>query len=704
MRVGIAAAVAMPARSSPKDKLQTSMPKPDPSKNTAAKIALMPSGRKGMIPHGTNLLDAARELGVELESICGGRQTCGKCQIIVETGTFPKHGLTSAQDHLTPLTIKEIEFFNENKLSGRRLACACEVRGDLLINVPEESQARKQIIAKAASDRSIEIAPAVRQVYVEVHPPELNDPRGDWERLADAMQAQWDLDGLHIDSKTLPSLQAALRDGNFAVTVSLWQDQEVLRVQPGYHEGAYGLAVDVGSTTVVAHLCDLRTGAVIATEAAMNPQVRYGEDLMSRVSYATAEPQGLARMQRQVILTLNELAEKATARAGIALEDILDMVMVGNTVMHHIFLGIDPVELGGAPFTLALDSALDLKARDIGLSLNPAARLHVLPLIAGHVGADHVAVLLAEAPYEQDEIMLIVDVGTNAEIALGDRQQVLVASSPTGPAFEGAQITHGQRAAPGAIERVRIDPETLEPRFKVIGCDDWIDSSLAGNLPSTGQATGICGSGIIEAIAELYLSGLLNADGLFVADLAQRTTRLQYHSRTGEYVLADTSLTATGSPIIITQNDVRAIQLAKAALYAGTKLLMNYRGVAQVDRVVLAGAFGSYINPFHAMVLGLIPDCDLERVYAVGNAAGDGARFALLDKHLRRRAASLARWVQHIQMPLEASFQDEFVAALGLPHSREPYPHLAGVLPAPAANDPRKHRNRIRERSQAVIE
>jgi uncharacterized 2Fe-2S/4Fe-4S cluster protein (DUF4445 family) len=372
--------------------------------------------------------------------------------------------------------------------------------------------------------------------------------------------------------------------------------------------------------------------------------------------------------------------------------------------MHHIFLGIDPVELGGAPFTLALDSALDVKARDIGLNLNPAARLHILPLIAGHVGADHVAVLLAEAPHEQDETMLIVDVGTNAEIALGDRQQVLVASSPTGPAFEGAQITHGQRAAPGAIERVRIDPETLEPRYKVIGFDDWIDFTLTGDLPNHARATGICGSGIIEAVAELFLSGLLNADGLFVAGLSERTPRLRYHGRTGEYVLADASLTATGSPIVITQNDVRAIQLAKAALYAGTKLLMKYRGVTQVDRVVLAGAFGSYINPYHAMVLGLIPDCDLDRVYAVGNAAGDGARFALLNKHLRARATGLARWVQHIQMPLEASFQDEFVAALGLPHAHDPYPHLAATLPAPDTENKNKHRNRIRERSRAMIE
>ena len=671
----------------------------NPEEILTCQIALMPSGRKGKVPRGANLLKVAEELGVELESICGGRQTCGKCQVVVEEGHFPKHGITSNADHLTPPTAREIEYSQEHRLDGRRLACAAEVLGDLLISVPEESQARKQVIAKAASERSIEIDPAVRQVYVEVQPPDLSDPRGDWERLEAALDEQWELKGLSLDSSVLPTLQSALREGNFAVTVNIWQDKEVLRVLPGYHEGLYGLAVDVGSTTVVAHLCDLRTGTVLATEAAMNPQVRYGEDLMSRVSYANGEPQGLSRLHRAVIRTLNELAEKVTRSAGLAPDDILDAVVVGNPVMHHLFLGIHPRELGGAPFTPAVSSALDLKARDMGLDFHPAARLHTLPLIAGHVGADNVAVLLAEAPDEQDDVMLIVDVGTNAEIVLGNRQRLLAASSPTGPAFEGAQITHGQRAAPGAIERVRIDPQTLEPRFKVIGYDEWI--APGADLPHHAKATGICGSGIIEAVAEMFLTGIIQPDGLFSASVAERSTRVQYRGRTGEYLLADESLTATGRPVVITQNDIRAIQLAKAALYAGTKLLMNHWGAGRVDRVVLAGAFGSFISPYHAMVLGLIPDCDLEKVVAVGNAAGDGARFALLNRGLRLKATQLARWVEHVSTPLESSFQDEFVAALGLPHARDAYPTLQPFLPKPSADGKQGRRNRIRERYQA---
>jgi uncharacterized 2Fe-2S/4Fe-4S cluster protein (DUF4445 family) len=648
-------------------------------------------------------------LGVEIESICGGRQTCNKCQVIVEEGRFEKHGVTSSPDHLSPPTPQEIEWSNEGGAdarlnAGRRLACACTVQGDLLITVPEESQARKQIIAKAASDRIIEVEPAVRQVYVELAPPSLEEARGDWERLAETLQAEWGLGELSVDLKALATLQDALREGNFAVTVTLWQDREVLRFQPGYREGVYGLAVDVGSTTVVAHLCDLRTGAVLATESAMNPQVRYGEDLMSRVSYANGDPQGLPRLHRAIIRTLNELAARAAERAGLAPEDILEAVVVGNTIMHHILLGIHPRELGGAPFALAVDGSLDLRARDLGLDFHPAARVHTLPCIAGHVGADNVAVQLAEAPHDQDEIMLVVDVGTNAEIVLGDRRSILVASSPTGPAFEGAQISHGQRAAPGAIERVRIDPETLEPRYRVIGWDDWLGPGqpgfTPGELPREALATGICGSGIIEVVAELFLSGLIDAGGLFIQATAERSPRVRYRGRTAEYLLVDAEASATGAHIAVTQNDVRQIQLAKAALYAGTKLLMQHRQVEKVDRVVLAGAFGSFISPYHAMVLGLIPDCDLEHVYAVGNAAGDGARIALLNRTLRAKAAGLARWARHISTPLESSFQDEFVAALNLPHAFDPFPHLEGVLPQNASPRANRTRERIRDRTR----
>lgn len=665
-------------------------------------VALMPSGRKGKIKSNTNLLEAARELGVELESICGSRQTCGKCQIVVEEGHFPKHGITSHPQNLSPPGKREADYIKKHKLSGRRLACAAEVCGELLISVPAESQARKQTIAKAVTDRVIEVDPAIRQLYVEVTPAELGDNRGDWERLQEALAKQWNLTNLSIDIRILPTLSPALKKGNHAVTVTLWQDTEVLRVLPGYSEGIFGLAVDVGTTTVAVHLCDLRTGEVLATQAAMNPQVKYGEDLMSRVSYAIEEPQGMNRLNRAIIRTLNELAKKAADDAELAPTDIMEVVLVANTVMHHILLGINPEELGGAPFALAVDSPLDIKARDLGIKLHPAARVHIMPLIAGHVGADNVGVLLAEAPYEQDEIMLIVDVGTNAEILLGNRKRVLSASSPTGPAFEGAQITHGQRAAPGAIERVRIDPETLEPTFKVIGYEDWIEPRPKSPIPPEAQATGICGSGIIEVVAELFTSGIINADGLFNKDAVERSPRVRFMTQTGEYVLVDESLSSTGSPIIITQNDIRAIQLGKSALYTGTKLLMNHLGVKRVDRVVLAGAFGSFISPRHAMTIGMIPDCDLNKVTAVGNAAGDGARIALLNRKLRSDAARQARRVEYVETPLESDFLDEFVAALALPHAHDTFSTLEAILPKARPKDEQKSR-KYRQRNEYQI-
>jgi uncharacterized 2Fe-2S/4Fe-4S cluster protein (DUF4445 family) len=651
-------------------------------------VVLMPSGLRGAVPHATNLLEACRSLGVELESICGGRQTCGKCQVIVEVGHFPKHGLTSAPDHLTAPDEVETAYAAKHGLEGRRLACAAQVVGDLLITVPEESQARKQIVAKAATDRVIQLQPAVRLVYVEVDAAHLGDHRGDWERLQQALAEQWQLTETTIDPLTLRDLQPALRAGEAALatgkrglTVAVWAGHEVLRVEPGYAEGLFGLAVDIGSTTIVAHLCDLRTGAVLATQAQMNPQVRYGEDLMSRVSYGMMEAQGVERLHRAVVRAINDLAAQAAAQIGQTSVCILDSVLVGNTIMIHLLLGIDPVELGGAPFALATSAAVDMKARDLGLAFHPAARLHTLPCIAGHVGADHVGVLLAEAPHQQDEMTLVVDVGTNAEMSLGNRERLLCASSPTGPAFEGAQIAHGQRAAPGAIERVRIHPDTWEPSLRVIGHPEWLEPDGAAEWPETARATGICGSGIIEAVAEMYLAGILRADGRFDEQAPSRSPRIRMSGRTAEYLLVEAPQTATGKDIVVTQNDVRAIQLAKAALYAGVKLLMGHRGVTRLDRIALAGAFGSYIDPQHAMVLGMIPDCDLSRVAAVGNAAGDGARIALLNTQQRSEADRLATWVEHVQTATEPSFQEEFVAAMSLPHAADPFPHLDGLLP-----------------------
>jgi uncharacterized 2Fe-2S/4Fe-4S cluster protein (DUF4445 family) len=662
----------------------------------------MPSGRRGYFAEGTTVLDAARELGVGIESICNGRLTCGKCKVRVEEGHFAKHAITSAASHLTAAGSEERELLRSMHAEDCRLSCTAQVTGDVLIYVPEESRAHKQIIRKAATERVIDIDPAVRQYYVQVEDAALGEHRGDWRRLQDALEQEAGLTDLTIDLHALRNLQPALRQDKRALTVLVWNDREVIEVRPGYAEGIYGLAVDIGSTTVAAYLCDLRTGEVLATESAMNPQITFGEDLMSRVSYVMMNGDGTEKMHNAIIKALNKLAGQAAHTAGLKVRDIHEMVVAGNTTMIHLFLGIDPRELGSAPFALANRDAMDIKARDLGLRLHPAANVHVLPSEAGHVGADNVAVLIAEEPHRQNEIELVVDVGTNAEIVLGNSAWLMSASSPTGPAFEGAQISAGMRAAPGAIERVRIDRTTGRANFRVIGDERWSDdwdvhapSAIAGKPEYL--AAGICGSGIIEVVAELFLAGILQADGRFNA--AHPTDRLVWEGRRGAYILATPEQTANGQPLYVTQDDVRNIQLAKAALYAGAKILMKRAGVETVDRIVLAGAFGSYIDPLYALVLGLIPDCDPQRITAVGNAAGDGARIALLNRTKRREAMELAHSVRYVETAVAQDFQDEFVGAIHIPHASDPYPHLADILPEPvAAAETTASRRRMRAR------
>jgi len=664
------------------------------------RVIFQPLGRQGDVTPNTTLLDAARTLGVEIESICGGQQTCAKCKIIVEEGDFAKFGIHSTAANLTPPDDRELKFADKLQ-TGMRLSCACQVTGDLVIRVPEESQLRKQVVRKAAGvDRAIAVNASMRLYYVELPTPDLKDHRGDWERLCDELKNVHGLENLESDLSVLQILQPTLAAKNRCVTVTVWEEREIIRIQPGFHDALYGVAVDVGTTTVAGHLCHLRTGEVLATASRMNPQVPYGEDLMSRVSYAMMHDDGTEVMHRAIIDGLNGVLNDICEETELAPTDIVEMVIVGNTTMHHLLLGINPIELGGAPFSLVRHNAMDIKARDLGINIARGANIHIPPCEAGHVGADNVGVLIAEAPYHHDERSLIIDIGTNGEILLGNRAQVLSASSPTGPAFEGAQILHGMRAADGAIERLRIDPATLDVSYKLIGNEEWLtsqqdepveDTKLSAAderrkkrdeiLNPTLRASGICGSGIIEALAELFMAGLIAPNGRFVEIEHPRVrTGLGEGGGKAEFVLCWPHETSTGHEIVVHSDDIRAIQLAKAALYAGAKLLLQRMALDSVDKVVLAGGFGSYINPKHAMILGLIPDCDLAKVQAVGNAAGDGARMALLDKTKRDEAKWAARWVTYIETAVEPSFQDEFVGALGIPHATDPFPHLQALL------------------------
>jgi len=541
--------------------------------------------------------------------------------------------------------------------------------------VPAESQLHKQIVRKDVEGRVIEMDPVLKLHYVELEKPDLHNQASDHERLLRALAEQWSLHAIEIAPAVLRTLPRALDEGAMTATVAIRDGRLCCAVWPGLRERAHGLAVDVGTTTIAVHLCDLASGEVVATAGAMNPQIRFGEDVMSRLSYIQQNTADADRPTAVVRDAIDRLAVETAHQAGIASEDILELAVVGNPTMHHFLLGLDALQLGRAPFPLVTDKAVTLPASAIDLSLHPECRVYVLPCIAGHVGADTSGVVLSEAPHLAEETMLIVDIGTNAEIVLGSTERLLACSSPTGPAFEGGQISCGQRAAPGAIERVRVDPETLAPRFSVIGSALWSDEpGFEASIAGFG-VTGICGSGIIEAIAEMFRAGIVKPSGLIDGAMAARSGNVVAEGRAFAY-----RLWAGPPAILVTQTDIRAIQLAKAALYAGAQLLMERLGITCIERIVLAGAFGSTIDVRHAMTIGMLPDCRVEQVHSAGNAAGTGARIALLNGAARSEIETVARRIEKIETAAEPRFQRYFVDAMAFPHADHSFPKLEQAL------------------------
>lgn len=644
-------------------------------------IIFQPSGRRGQVPEGTTILDAARRLGVGIEAVCGEQLVCGKCRVKIMEGSFPKEGITSYMDHLSGLDEKEIKVLKRKDSEEHiRLACSTRIMGDVLVFVPEASRTGKQVVSKAAGKIKVKIKPAVKKYYVELSLPSLDDPVGDFERLEHALVKKHRLKKLSIDYRALQQLPDVLRKGDWKVTATVWQNSEIIRIEPGKVTTNIGLAVDIGTTTVAGYLTDLNTGKVIVTESMMNPQVRYGEDVMSRITYCMLnEGTGLKELQETIIEGLNTIAKQAAHKAGHSVEDISEMTLVGNTAMHHILLGINPEHMGVAPFTPALHESVDVKADRFGINILPAGNIHVLPIEAGFVGADNVGCLIADEPHKKKKMTLLIDIGTNGELVLGNREKLISCSCATGPALEGAQIEFGMRAAPGAIERVKIDPVTLEPIYKVIGNDRWSDGEM--NM----QAKGICGSAIIDVIAEMFKAGILKKNGQINMEL--QSPRLRKGDKgVNEYVLAWKHETSIDQDVVVNQKDVRAIQLAKGALYSGCLIMMRRLGIREFDRLAVAGAFGSHIDKVEAMVIGMFPDCDLKKVDYIGNAAGDGARIALLNVDKRKEANEIARKVEYVELALEEDFNDRFGEAMQFPHMVDEFPHLEGILPAEALN------------------
>ncbi len=655
------------------------------------RIIFTPSGREGQVADGATVLDAARQLGIDLDSVCGGRGICGRCQVVPGIGSFPKWGLDIDATALSAPGSTETSYAGKRPLlEGHRLGCAAVIQTDVVIDIPESSQIHKQVIRKEVNLEGLTIDPVTELRYVEVSgvaPPLL--------LLRVALARDWGIEEILVpgtlDSQVAQAIAAsqAMADAvsetePAGLTVALRTQSDgqliVAAVWPGFVDAAYGMAIDIGSTTIAGHLCDLATGEVVGSSGRMNPQIRFGEDLMSRVSYVMMNPGGDIELTTAVRTALDELIGEVVAEASITRDKILEMTMVGNPVMHHLLLGYDTIPLGTAPFILETDEAVEVAATELDLDC-PNAAVYIAPCIAGHVGADTAAAIVAERPHHSEGIQLLVDVGTNAEIVLGNKSNLWAASSPTGPAFEGAQLSCGVRAAVGAIERVRINPETLEPRFKVIGSDLWSDDP--DFVPPKTGIIGICGSGVIEVLAEMAVAGILDKKGVIrqasdISPGAVASGRIVADDRTFAYVLVpgregESSSQSDSSQVElrITQNDVRAIQLAKAALKAGIDLLMQHAGLDEVDDIRLAGAFGAHIDPVAAADIDLIPT-SAGSVSSPGNSAGTGAVRLLLSRSERTEIEEVVRRVVKIETAMEPAFQDLFVQAMAFPTAPDP--------------------------------
>ena len=669
------------------------------NRNSSATVVFTPSGIRGRVKKGTTILEAAQKFSVDLNSICGARGRCSKCQVELTFGEFNKLNIRSKETSVSERNETELIYRTKFHLSEeRRLGCQTKILGDLVVDVPEDSQIHKQIIKKETSLRDFSLNTSVKAFYVQVSEPQLDSLESDFERLKISLKDDWNIQGVTCSVRVLKDLQEKLRRGNWGITVLLYYKEntvpEIVDIHSGYSEiPAFGVAIDLGSTSIAATLCDLNSGKIVGSMGIMNPQIRYGEDVMSRVSYCMMEEKGLATLNNSVIQGINELTRKIAEKHGIKLDSVFEIVFVANPIMHHLLLGIDPKELGQAPFPLAFSDSLNIKSEDIGIILNPESYVYTVPCIGGHVGADAASVLIAEQPQKlKDTTTLLIDIGTNAEILLAKGEEIFACSCPTGPALEGAQISAGQRAAPGAIERVRIDPITKEPRFKVIGCEQWSnEEGFSENVSGVG-VTGICGSGIIEAVAEMRLAGLLDANGLIGSAAQTGSNRCTSSERTNSYLLYSDNKVS----ISITNMDIRAIQLAKAALHASFKILLEKSRVDKIDSILLAGAFGSQISPEHALIIGLVPDAQVSQIVASGNSAGAGAIIALLDVSSRREISSLVRKVHKIETAVEPSFQKHFVEGSAFPDNSSTHPELFKLKELPNVNFNQKRLRRQR--------
>ena len=618
-------------------------------------VCFTPSGRQFKGEFGDTLLQVAQDAGVAIRSLCGGYGQCHQCWIEVSEGEHSKFGVNCKSENVTGITKLEKQLIIDNpSYKGKRLACQSCIQGDLVIDVPEESQEHKAYISKKNAKQNYSVASAISLIECTLEESTLDENPSASENLI----AQLEKQGIEakIDFNLLRGLQPLIHETKGNLTVAIRDNEQIVAAYPQGKFQVFGAAIDIGSTTLALYVYDLKNGKLVYESSAMNPQIRFGEDLMSRVSYVMMNKGGDEKLTIAVRTKITEMLHEACENLEVKWDKLLEVVLVGNPIMHHIFFGISPVELGQAPFTLSIRSWLDVDAKDLNFELYPKTRLSFFPLIAGHVGADTAAAYLSQIDIMHSETTLLVDIGTNAEIMLSKEGEVYATSSPTGPAFEGAEISSGVRATYGAIERVRIDKETLKVRFKVIGCDAWSDEPDFELVQM--KAVGICGSGIIEAIVAFAEAGIIDQSGLFVESIAPEL--FSKKGNTTRFLLVDQG----DKSIYIEQVDIRSIQLAKAALSAGVSILMDYLKCDHFDKILLAGAFGAHLDARYVALLDIIPTSTEEKIVSVGNAAGIGASAALLDVNKRKAIIEAVDKVVKIETATEPRFQEFFVEAM----------------------------------------
>ena len=628
---------------------------------------------------GETVYEAGLRGGVDIQSICGGKGLCKRCQVEIDTGKHAKFNLDVTADNVGKLTPTEKKAIHEGDLSDtRRLACRAKIRGDLVVEIPADSREAESSIQKKSTPIETDLDPAIRLYMVQLPVPTLEENPCDSEGIVEALK---DDHGLTVrpSHRMLIKLQDILRKHERTVITVVRNDDTIIDVWPPSPFDLYGAAIDIGSTSVALYVFNLATGALVYEKAAMNPQIRYGEDLMSRVSYIMMNKGGEEKLTNAIHGQVKEMLAGAVTELKLGDNQLLDVICVGNPIMHHLFIGANPVELGVAPFTLAIKDWIDIPAGRLDLGLADTAQVSFFPLIGGHVGADTTAAYLTQMDVMKDRSVLLVDIGTNAEIVLSHNGRVAAASSPTGPALEGAEISCGVRASLGAIERIRIDPVTKQPKFKIIGHEEWL--SDADDI-SEHKINGICGSGIFEVMVELANAGCLDQSGLFVSGAAPTRFEPDAGGKSWKFRLVGRN----ENPLYIKQTDIRAVQLAKAALYAGAKLLAESLDCQAFDEILLAGAFGTHLDPKYVSEIGIIPDAPPEIIRSIGNAAGMGAALAVLNRAERAKIIEAVKHIEKMETALEPKFQDYFVGAMKFPT-------------APTPSDDNNQRRRSRRRS-----